>query len=142
MGFLPTLQVERLGFSTATAAIVTGPGDRVNVAGNLAAGWLLQRGVPRVAIIAGAAMSMAFCAAASSSTACPTSWRLVLAGVYSAVIGVVPGALFTACRAFAAARAGGRLDRSALQGSNIGGLIGPPISGALVASGGWRALHG
>jgi len=26
-----------------------------------------------------------------------------------------------------------------MQGSNIGGLIGPPITGALVASGGWPA---
>jgi MFS family permease len=26
-----------------------------------------------------------------------------------------------------------------MQGSNFGGLIGPPITGALVASGGWPA---
>ena len=63
MGFLPTLQVERLGFSTSTAADRHGRGDDVNVGGNLAAGWLLQRGLPRVAVIVGAAISMAFCAA-------------------------------------------------------------------------------
>jgi MFS family permease len=63
VGFLPTLQVERLGFSTATAAIVTALVTAVNVAGNLLAGVLLQRGVPRAAVIAGAAISMSFCAA-------------------------------------------------------------------------------
>ena len=48
VGFLPTLQVERLGFATSTAAIVTALVTIVNVGGNLAAGWLLQHGVPRV----------------------------------------------------------------------------------------------
>ena len=58
-----TLQVERLGFSTSTAAIVTAVVTIVNVAGNLAARWMLQRRVPRVAIIVGATVSMAVCAA-------------------------------------------------------------------------------
>ena len=44
VGFLPTLQVERLGFATSTAAVVTALVTIVNVAGNLAAGWLLQHG--------------------------------------------------------------------------------------------------
>ena len=114
IGFLPTLQVERLGFSTSTAAIVTALVTIVNVGGNLAAGWLLQHGVPRVVLIVGAAVSMAFCAAGIFVDGVPDLLRLVLAGVYSAVIGVVPGALFTgASRPCAAARAGRRLDRPA-----------------------------
>ena len=44
IGFLPTLQVERLGFSTSTAAIVTAAVTIVNVGGNLAAGWLMRHG--------------------------------------------------------------------------------------------------
>ena len=63
VGFLPTLQVERLGFSTSTAAIVTAVVTALNVAGNLLSGWLLQRGVPRATQIVGAAVSMGFCAA-------------------------------------------------------------------------------
>ena len=39
---------------------------------------------------------MAFCAAGIFVDGVPDLARLVLAGVYSAVIGVVPGALFTA----------------------------------------------
>ena len=114
VGFLPTLQIERLGFSTSTAAIVTAVVAIVNVTGNLAAGWLLHRGVPRVVVIVGATLSMACAPPASSSSGVPDLLRLVLAGVYSAVIGVVPGALFTAipdpCTATATRR---RLDRPA-----------------------------
>lgn len=140
VGFLPTLQVERLGFSTSTAAIVTALVTAVNVSGNLLSGWLLHRGVPRVAMITGAAVAMGFCAAGIFVDGVPDLWRLLLAGLYSAVIGLVPGALFTALpvhspRPEMVGAATGLL----MQGSNIGGLLGPPITGALVASGGWPA---
>lgn len=140
VGFLPTLQVERLGFSTATAAIVTALVTAVNVAGNLLAGLLLQRGLPRAAVIAGAAISMAFCAAGIFVDGVPDLWRLVLAGLYSAVIGVVPGALFTGLPVHSPRpELIGASTGLLLQGSNLGGLVGPPIAGVLVASGGWPA---
>ncbi|OFX04844.1 MAG: hypothetical protein A3D94_07880 [Alphaproteobacteria bacterium RIFCSPHIGHO2_12_FULL_66_14] len=140
IGFLPTLLIERLGFATSTAAVITALVTIVNVGGNLAAGWLMHHGMPRVAVIAGAAVSMAFCAAGVFMGGVPDLLRLVLAGVYSAVIGVVPGALFTALpihspRPELVGASTGLL----MQGSNFGALIGPPITGALVASGGWSA---
>lgn len=140
VGFLPTLQVERLGFTTATAAVVTALVTAVNVGGNLLAGVLLQRGVPRAAVIAGAAIAMSFCAAGIFIDGVPDLWRLALAGVYSAVIGVVPGALFTGLPVHSPRpELVGASTGLLMQGSNIGGLIGPPITGALVASGGWPA---
>ena len=96
VGFLPTLLIERLGFATSVAAVMTAIVVIVNVGGNLCAGWLLHRGVPRVAVIVGAAVAMSMCAAGIFIDGVPDLLRLVLAGVYSAVIGVVPGALFTA----------------------------------------------
>lgn len=139
IGFLPTLQIERLGLSTSTAAVVTAVVAIVNVSGNLMAGWLLHRGIPRVVVIAGAAVSMAFCAAAIFIDGVPDILRLVLAGVYSAVIGVVPGALFTAIPIHAPRpELAGASTGLLMQGSNIGGLLGPPITGALVAAGGWQ----
>jgi DHA1 family inner membrane transport protein len=140
VGFLPTLQVERLGFSTSTAAIVTALVTFVNVGGNLAAGSLMQRGVPRAAVIVGAALPMAFCAAGVFVDGVPDLLRLVLAGLYSAVIGVVPGALFTGLPVHAPRpEMVGASTGLLMQGSNLGGLMGPPITGALVASGGWPA---
>jgi cyanate permease len=140
VGFLPTLQIERLGFGASTAAIVTALVTFVNVGGNFTAGWLLNRGVPRVMLIVGATVPMAFCAAGIFLDGVPDLARLVLAGVYSMVIGVVPGALFTAIpvhapRPHLVGAATGLL----MQGSNIGALLGPPITAALVASGGWPA---
>ncbi len=138
VGFLPTLQVERLGFATSTAAVVTAIVTVVNVTGNLSAGWLLHHGVPRVVLIVGATVSMAFCAAGIFVDGVPDLLRLVLAGVYSAVIGVVPGALFTAIPVHAPRpELAGASTGLLMQGSNIGGLLGPPIVAALVASGGW-----
>ena len=140
IGFLPTLQVDHLGFSTSTAAIVTAAVTIVNVAGNLAAGWLMRHGLPRVVLVVGATTSMALCAAGIFVDGVPDLLRLLLAGVYSAVIGVVPAALFTALpvhtpRPELVGASTGLL----MQGSNIGGLLGPPITGALVVAGGWPA---
>jgi cyanate permease len=140
VGFLPTLQVERLGFPTSTAAIVTAVVTIVNVAGNLAAGWMLQRRVPRVAIIVGATVSMAVCAAGIFLDGVPDPARLVLAGVYSAVIGVVPGCLFTAIPLHAPRpQLVGAATGLLMQVSNLGALLGPPITAALVSTGGWPA---
>ena len=138
VGFLPTLLIERLGVSASTAAIVTALVTIVNIAGNLAGGLLLQRGFARRTVILGATLPMALCAAGIFLDGVPDLMRLVLAGVYSAVIGAVPSALFTAIPVHAprpplVGAATGLL----MQGSNIGGLIGPPITAALVSAGGW-----
>jgi MFS family permease len=140
IGFLPTLQVDHLGFSTSTAAIVTAVVTIVNVGGNLAAGWLMRHGVPRVVLIVGAAVSMALCAAGIFVDGVPDPLRLVLAGVYSAVIGVVPAALFTALPVHAPRpELVGASTGLLMQGSNIGALLGPPITATLVVAGGWPA---
>ena len=140
VGFLPTLQIERLGFATSTAAVVTALVTVVNVGGNVAAGWLLQHGWPRVVLIVGAALSMAFCAAGIFIDGVPDLLRLVLAGVYSAVIGVIPGALFTAIPVHSPRpELVGASTGLLMQGSNIGGLLGPPVTAALVVAGGWSA---
>ncbi|MGQ0663272.1 MAG: MFS transporter, partial [Pseudomonadota bacterium] len=61
LGFLPTILVEQEGFSQALAAALTSFAVAVNVAGNLAAGFLIQRGVPRWALMATASAAMALC---------------------------------------------------------------------------------
>lgn len=140
IGFLPTLQVERLGMATSTAAIVTAGVTIANILGNQMAGWLLRRGMPRVTLIVGASLSMAFCAAGIFADGMPDLARLALAALYSAVIGVIPGALFTALPVHAPRpELLGASTGLMLQGSNIGTLLGPPITGALVTDGGWSS---
>ena len=83
---------------------------------------------------------MAFCAAGIFVDGVPDLLRLVLAGVYSAVIGVVPGALFTAIPVHSPRpELVGASTGLLMQGSNFGGLLGPPITAALVVAGGWPA---
>jgi MFS family permease len=140
VGFLPTLQIDRLGFTPFAAAIVTACVTFVNVVGNLVAGVLLDRGVPRVALIVGATASMVVCAAGIFVDGVPDLLRLLLAGLYSMVIGAVAASLFSAIpvhtpRPQLVGAATGLL----MQGSNIGALLGPPITAALVTSGGWPA---
>ena len=140
VGFLPTLLIERLGVSASTAAIVTALVTIVNIAGNLAGGFLLQRGVPRIAVILGATLPMALCAGGIFLDGVPDVMRLILAGLYSAAIGAVPSALFTAIPVHTPRRPlVGAATGLLMQGSNIGGLLGPPITAALVSAGGWAA---
>jgi DHA1 family inner membrane transport protein len=81
---------------------------------------------------------MAFCAAGIFMDGVPDLLRLFLAGLYSAVIGVGPCALFTALPVHSPRpELVGDSTGLLMQGSNMGGLIGPPITGVLVASGGW-----
>ena len=132
IGFLPTLQVERLGFSTSTAAIVTARRHhrecrrqsrrRLAAAAGRAAGRRSSSARP---------CSMAVCAAGHLPRRRARSARLVLAGVYSAVIGVVPGCLFTAipgpCAAPAAGRRGNRpADAGARTSAPCSGRRSPP----------------
>lgn len=140
VGFLPTLQVERLGYSTVTAAIVTAVVTVVNVGGNLGGGWLIQRGVPRVAVIVTAALSMAVCAGGIFLEGVPDLLRLFLAGLYSCVIGAVPASLFTGIAIHAGRpQLVGAATGLLMQISNIGALLGPPITASLVSAGGWPA---
>jgi DHA1 family inner membrane transport protein len=139
IGFLPSLQVDRLGFSTATAAVVTALVTMANVGGNLLGGRLLRH-LPRVSVIAGAALLTAVCAAGVFVDGVPDLLRLMLAGIYSLGIGAVPAALFTALPVHAPRpELVGASTGLLMQGSNIGGLLGPPITGGLVAAGGWSA---
>jgi hypothetical protein len=138
VGFLPTLQVERLGMPVLRAAIVTAVVTFLNVGGNLASGWLLHRGVPRILLIVGATLSMAICAAGIFVEGVADTVRLLLAALYSGVIGMVPAALFAALPVHAPRpHLVGAATGLQLQGSNVGALLDPPIIAALAASGGW-----
>ena len=83
---------------------------------------------------------MAFCAAGIFVDGVPDLLRLVLAGLYSAVIGLVPGALFTGLARHAPRpELIGATNGIMIQGSNIGSLLGPPVTAQLVAASGWPA---
>ncbi|HJQ61138.1 MAG TPA: MFS transporter, partial [Vineibacter sp.] len=138
VAFLPTLQVERLGFAPAAAAVVTAGVILINVVGSLAAGWLLHRSWRRVTILLSTAAFMAVAACGVFLDILSPALRLTTAFVFSAVSSAIPGALFAAVPVHAP-RPGlvSATNGVLIQGSNIGSLLGPPIVAALVSAGGW-----
>ncbi len=138
IGFLPTLQVERMSLDPAVAAAVTAGVILANVCGSIAAGWLLQRGWQRVTIIVVTAALMALTAAGVFLDVLPPVLRLATAFVFSAVASAIPGALFAAVPVHAPRPdLIGATTGMLMQGSNIGALLGPPIVAALVSAGDW-----
>ena len=138
IGFLPTLQVETLGFSIPLAAGVGAGVIAINICGSVAAGLLLQRGVPRFAILSGTALIMAATAALVFLDWLPPAARLAMAFVFSATASAIPGALFAAI-AVHAPRPDlvGATNGVLMQCSNFGVLVGPPAVAALVSAGDW-----
>lgn len=137
-GFLPTLQVETLGFSIPLAAGIGAGVIAINVFGSVAAGLLLQRGVPRFAILTGTALIMAGTALLVFFDWLPPMGRLAMAFAFSAVASAIPGALFAAIPVHAPRPdLIGATNGVLMQFSNLGALVGPPAVAALVSSGGW-----
>jgi MFS family permease len=146
IGFLPSMYAQA-GLAAGSAGAATAFAALVNMSGNLAAGRLLQRGVPpqRLLRIGFAAMAVGALLAFSdvwSAVDANVAGAVRYAGVlmFSAVGGLVPGTLFS----LAVRLAPGESTVSTTVGwmqqwSSIGQFCGPPIV-AYVASfaGGWQ----
>ncbi len=138
VGFLPTLQVERLGIDPVVAAATTAGVITANVIGTVVAGALLHRGWQRLTILVATAAIMALTAAGVFLDLLPPLLRLTTAFIFSAVSSAIPGALFAAVPVHAPRPAlVGATTGMLMQGSNIGLLLGPPVVAALVSAGGW-----
>lgn len=139
-GFLPTLYAES-GVPLALAGALTAIAVAVNVAGNVAAGVLLQRGVPRAVLVAATAVAMA--AGAWLCYGSDASFALRYAGVlvFCTFGGLIPGTLFASVAAYAPhPRAVGTTTGLMQQGSAVAQFLAPPLVAAVVASaGGWHA---
>jgi MFS family permease len=138
--WLPTFLVEH-GVSTAAAAVATAMMVVANIPGNLAAGMLLARGVPRGGLVMASAAIAALCEVGMLAEALPGGWRYALVLAFSMVAGLMPGAIFAGLPVHAPtpqhiATGNGM----ALQTSQIGQFLGPlAIAWAATHLGGWSA---
>lgn len=139
MTWLPTYFLETAQFSRTGAAIATALVVMLETVGNVAAGWLLAKGFARWRLIAIALGSMGVLSFLILSTGLPGFVKIVCAGVFSAVGGMVPSAVLAAGPVHAPApHLIGTVNGVLVQGSNIGNLIGPPaLAAAVVLLGGW-----
>lgn len=146
IGFLPTMYAQG-GLGTALAGAATALAAAVNMAGNVASGRMLQRGVPAqwLLYLGFAAMGVgAFIAFAPLADALgpPTAGALRYAAVllFSAVGGLVPGTLFSlAVRLAPSERTVSTTVGWMQQCSSLGQFAGPPLVGWVAArAGGWH----
>lgn len=141
IGFLPEIYAAA-AFAPAIVAPLTALAAAVNMAGNIAAGRLLARGIPAHQLLwtGFAAMGVGALAAFASPSLLGPEARYVAILVFSAVGGLVPGTLFTL-----AVRLAPTTDTIPTtvgwtqQFSAIGQLAGPPLVAWIAAtSGGWQ----
>lgn len=137
--FLPTAYQDA-GIAPQLAGVLTAAGVAVNLSGNVAAGALLQRGASRTALIAAASLTMALGAWLAFGSGLHFAWRYAGVLAFSAVGGLVPGALFASAPRLAP-HPGAVSTTTGLmqQGSSLGQFLTPPLVAAVVgASGGWQ----
>ena len=139
--FLPTLYRDE-GVTLAAASMLTAAGVAANAIGNLAAGWLLQHGASRAALLAAAAATMLGCGWLAFGSGASLAVRVGAIVAFSLVGGLIPGTLFASVAAFAPhAGAVSTTSGLMLQASSLGQLASPPVLAAVASfTGGWT--HG
>jgi MFS family permease len=145
IGFLPTIYAQA-GLPTAYAALATALAAAVNMAGTIASGWLLQRGVRATLLmqLGYAAMALgalvAFSGWTHDTSVATASVRFAGVLLFSAVGGLVPGTLFSLAVRVAP-------DESTVsttvgwmqQWSAFGQFVGPPLAALAAArAGSWE----
>ncbi len=134
--FVPLILVERAGWELAPAAAVGAMIMVVNTTGNIAAGFLLDRGVRRRSLILLASAAMALGAVMVMSATLPVPVRIAGAVLFSSFGGMIPGSLFAGVARHAPSRAHvSSVNGLMLQCVAIGQLIGPAVTTWLVATG-------
>jgi MFS family permease len=138
--FLPTLLITTAGFTALAAGTATALVVAANVGGNLAGGWLLQRGVGRGVLIGIATATMAALSLVIYATALGAAWKLAAAGAFSLIGGLLPACIFAGVAAHAPSPAQiGTANGLVLQLGNAGQLAAPPLFAALAAALGWAS---
>ncbi len=138
--WMPSFLMEARGLEYEIANYMAAAVVAANMIGNVLAGIMLGRGMTRQTVLLFAFAGMALCAAATYGPWFDTAPRIVAAILFSAIGGLIPGALMAATPVHAPATTlVGVVNGLMMQGSNIGALTGPPLIGAIVTFvGGWH----
>lgn len=144
IGFLPTVYAAA-GVAGAAVAVLTALAAAVNIAGNVAAGRLLQRGVAPQRLLAAGYVAMALAAVVAfaggeAGSGAPPALRYAAVLAFSMLGGMIPATLF----ALALHLAPGEHTQSTTIGwvqqwSSAGQFAGPPLVAWVASSaGGWH----
>jgi MFS family permease len=141
MVWLPTFLQDVLGFGLARASAFVAVVIIVNAPGAWLGGWLSNRGFAPalLVLVSGLVMGLAGCGAFVA--AADPLLRLLLCIAFSFIGGVLPAAIYACLPAVAAPRQNfGSVNGLAVQASNLGALLGPPLAAALVGVSGWHGV--
>jgi predicted MFS family arabinose efflux permease len=141
MTWLPTFVVDERGVSPARAALLAAAFVAINIPGNLLGGVLLRQGVPRWAVLSGAAVAMAVTAMVLLSSAAPDGLRLAAALAFSVLGGAIPAAVFSGAPVHAKSAGHiGTTNGMIMQASQLAQLVIPVLVAWTAArAGGWSA---
>jgi len=140
--FLPVLLMDRMMVTHAAAGTLSALVTGVNVVGNLAAGYLLTRGLGRPTLIAGASLVMGTSALGIFLPAFGPVPALLFGVVFSAVGGIIPATLLSSTAIIAPVGLAPVVVGLVMQGSNLGQIIGPVAVGSTIEAFGWSAAAG
>jgi DHA1 family inner membrane transport protein len=137
-GFLPSLLSQRLGISNEASSMLSALAIAASGVGNLVCGQLLACGVLPARLLHFSFGIMALCGAGIFSHALSAVAAFGLCVVFSFVGGLVPVVIFnSAPRQAPRPELVGVTIGFAMQGNNLGLIIGPAIAGGLAGAFGW-----
>ena len=140
MSFLPLLLSQEAGLSGRAAAGAVALVVAMNIIGNVASGFIVDAGVTRKQLVVAASLIMAGCSLTIFGVDAPFAAKYGAALIFSAVGGLIPGALFGAAPFYAERPAMvSTIIGLLLQSAGIGQLVGPVLlAGAVEKAGGWH----
>lgn len=138
--FLPILLTERMSMPLQTAGLFAAAATAANIAGNLCAGFLIERGVARWTLVAGASVVMGLAGCGIFLPLLPDTGAFLLCVLFSAAGGLVPATLLaTAPMAAPQAHLVPLVIGLMMQGNNVGQVAGPAAVGGAIQAFGWPA---
>ncbi|ANN78362.1 CynX/NimT family MFS transporter [Bordetella flabilis] len=143
-GFLPTLVSGWFSVGNQAASMLSAIAVAASAGGNILGGQLLVRGVSGHRLLRGAFGGMALCSLSIFGIlggATPPLIAYVLCIVYSLLGGLIPTVIFDYAPRYAPRpQLVGATVGFAMQGNNVGLIVGPACAGAIAATFGWPAV--
>lgn len=137
-GLLPSYLSARLGIASDVASMLSAIAVAASAAGNLVCGQLLAHRFHPGRLLLASFATIALCSVGIFSGSIPDEGAYALSVLFSFASGIVPVVIFDSAphRAPRSDLVGATIG-FAMQGNNVGIVLGPAVAGALVASFGW-----
>ena len=136
MALFPSFFKERFHLPAAEVGQLDSIAMTSNILGNVAAGYLLQRGFSRTFLMQSALLVMAISGLGIFSLNLPWQGSFAFAFVLCCVGGIVPGCVLASVPHFSGTQVAA-VNGLVVQGSNLGIVLGPILISSVVARYGW-----